>query len=79
MIRNAMSTATNHRATCVKTMEQIKDHKPWFGIEQEYTLFGRDRRPLGWPLDGVLPPQGGDVQVYVLNKLNDWFWLLCFD
>lgn len=51
-------TATNYRATCMKMMEQIKEHKPWFGIEQEYTLFGRDRRPLGWPLDGVLPPQG---------------------
>ncbi|ESO09673.1 hypothetical protein HELRODRAFT_117310 [Helobdella robusta] len=49
---------TNHRASCKKVMDEVKSAEPWFGIEQEYTLFGTDRRPLGWPTDGVLPPQG---------------------
>jgi hypothetical protein len=31
-----------------------QEEEPWFGFEQEYTLFGPDRRrPLGWPAVGV--------------------------
>ncbi|XP_047021399.1 glutamine synthetase 1, mitochondrial-like [Helicoverpa zea] len=42
-------TPTNHRATCAETLSKISDQEPWFGIEQEYTLFDSDLWPLGWP------------------------------
>jgi glutamine synthetase len=47
---------TNFRHFAKKIMDEAKDEEPWFGIEQEYTLFekssGFTKWPLGWPQGG---------------------------
>ncbi|CAG9585105.1 unnamed protein product [Danaus chrysippus] len=42
-------TPTNYRANCAKVLSNLCDQDPWFGIEQEYTMFDTDLWPLGWP------------------------------
>ena len=49
---------SNTRAPLVELAEKFKDHDPWFGIEQEYTLMD-SKQPLGWPDEGYPErPQG---------------------
>jgi glutamine synthetase len=48
---------TNSRAQLRPVADRHADHEPWFGIEQEYTMFTRGR-PLGWPEGGYPAPQG---------------------
>jgi len=49
---------SNSRAALVEIAEKFKEHKPWFGIEQEYTLMD-GKQPAGWPAEGFPErPQG---------------------
>ena len=60
---------TNSRARAAAIGKKFADQQPWFGIEQEYTLF-LGSRPLGFPENGFPSPQGpyycgvGADQVY---------------
>jgi len=57
---NADGTANkfNFRADAAKLMTKYASHEPWFGIEQEYTLFDELDKPYGWPKGGFPAPQG---------------------
>jgi len=48
---------TNTRTVLRQAAEKYKKHEPWFGVEQEYTLYRKDW-PLGWPQHGFPHPQG---------------------
>ncbi len=49
---------TNTRAELRRVLDAgAKKEEPWFGFEQEYTLF-KNRIPLGWPEQGYPAPQG---------------------
>lgn len=48
---------SNTRAALRAVAERTAAEVPWFGIEQEYTMF-QNGRPLGWPDNGYPAPQG---------------------
>lgn len=53
---------TNFRHFATEIFDKDPAAEPWFGIEQEYTLFEPKRSynqwPLGWPEGGFPAPQG---------------------
>ena len=50
--------ATNTRAQLRRVLDAgVAKEQPWFGVEQEYTLF-KGRTPMGWPAGGYPAPQG---------------------
>lgn len=49
---------SNTRAKLRAVTDRHAELDPWFGLEQEYTLF-EGNRPLGWPDHGFPAPQGG--------------------
>jgi len=50
---------TNARSPAAAVFEEHQNTAPWFGLEQEYTLFNMDMvTPLGWPAGGYPGPQG---------------------
>ncbi|MBU0978437.1 MAG: glutamine synthetase beta-grasp domain-containing protein [Patescibacteria group bacterium] len=51
------SHPTNTRAVLKKVATKYQKQEPWFGFEQEYTLYCKNR-PLGWPEYGFPHPQG---------------------
>ena len=53
---------TPHKTNVRFELDEIminNNEEPWFGFEQEYTLY-KNERPVGWPEDGSEPPPQGD-------------------
>jgi glutamine synthetase len=47
---------TRHDAAII--FEKVKDHRPWFGLEQEYVFYdNKTGRPIGWPSDPKVVPE----------------------
>ncbi|XP_053710845.1 glutamine synthetase-like [Synchiropus splendidus] len=53
--RNRQPAVSNQRSKCSVVMKHVMGFEPWFGMEQEFTLFHPDGRPFGWVTDGSEP------------------------
>jgi len=57
--KQPLPTNTRHAANKLFNDKRVAEEAPWFGIEQEYTMFESDGvTPLGWPRFGYPGPQG---------------------
>ena len=60
--KNLIPSKSNFRHHAMRIFNEVQEEKPWFGIEQEYTLLtSRDKfntHPYGWPSSGYPGPQG---------------------
>lgn len=50
-------TEDNSRAIARDIFDQLREEKPWFGMEQEFFIM-QNSRPYGWPASGLPPAQG---------------------
>ena len=58
---------SNSRAALVGIAEKFKEHKPWFGIEQEYTLMD-GKQPAGWPEEGPGGRPVGGIRAHLGDR-----------
>jgi len=59
LTKKPLPSNTRAKAQVIFQNDLVKNEIPWFGIEQEYTLFEADGvTPLGWPQFGYPGPQG---------------------
>jgi glutamine synthetase len=59
MLPDGTPHSHNTRVHAVEIFNKALNEKPWYGLEQEYTLFNLDKvTPLGWPKGGYPGPQG---------------------
>jgi glutamine synthetase len=50
---------SNTRFEAVNIFNQVKEHKPWYGLEQEYFLYDHTTNQIiGWPTNGFPEEQG---------------------
>jgi len=59
LIGKPIPSNTRYNAAKIFENPEVQATVPWFGLEQEYTLFNLDKiTPLGWPKEGYPMPQG---------------------
>ena len=66
---------SNRRGPAMKIFENQKviDEEPWYGIEQEYTMFEQDGiTPLGWPKNGFPGAQGYLLYIYMCLYIYEY-------
>ena len=72
---------SNTRYLCNKIMKLVEKEKVWFGIEQEYTLYTKDNKLLGWK-DTVPTKQGSyycsvGTENAIGQNISDEHYVLC--
>lgn len=59
VLPNGKPAKCNNREYAEDVFKHRMHEDPWYGIEQEYTMFSLDGvTPLGWPTNGYPAPQG---------------------